>query len=102
MPDEFLRCPRCSSDDFFRSRSRSWKEKAFRTLLPLRMYRCHACDWRGLRMSVESRQRWRRSAVRWIGPTVIALLVASLFAFFVMDGARQIQSAARSHAAAKK
>ena len=102
MGDQFLICPRCSSQNFYRSRSRSIREKIARAILPFRYYRCHDCGWRGLRSSVESRQQWRTKVLRWVGPSVIALLLMALMAFFVFDGARQIQSAARTHSAKKK
>lgn len=42
-------CPSCNSSRVYKSRSRGTFERALHTLLPLHYYRCHACNWRGLR-----------------------------------------------------
>src|SRR5689334_21405254 len=46
------RCPRCTSKNVHRSRSRRGLEGALRTLTPLRAFKCGACHWRGLRVPV--------------------------------------------------
>ena len=44
-----MTCPSCKSSRVYRSRARSVFEKVMHALLPVHYYRCHVCNWRGLR-----------------------------------------------------
>ena len=46
-----LRCPQCGSPRMHRSRSRDRRERRLRFYLPVRYYRCHACNHRVLRVT---------------------------------------------------
>ncbi len=49
-------CPSCKSSRVYRSRSKTVSEKAIRAVLPVHYFRCHECNWRGMRV--------RRKALR--------------------------------------
>jgi len=44
-----MNCPSCKSSRVYRSKARSTMEKSMHAVLPIRYYRCHACNWRGMR-----------------------------------------------------
>jgi len=46
-----VRCPQCNSSRMHRSRSRNRRERRLRFFLPVRYYRCHACNHRVLRVT---------------------------------------------------
>lgn len=46
-----MRCRKCGSTRMHRSRSRNYRERRLRFLLPARHYRCHACNYRVLRVT---------------------------------------------------
>lgn len=43
-------CPVClATDRIYRSRARNWFERLINSSRILSMYRCHECNWRGIR-----------------------------------------------------
>ena len=42
-----MTCPRCGAHDVYRSRVRSLPQRVKKSLSHQRLFRCHACDWRG-------------------------------------------------------
>ena len=40
-------CPKCGKYKLYRSHSRNRTEKLLKSILPIRTYRCHNCNWRG-------------------------------------------------------
>jgi hypothetical protein len=40
-------CPKCGKYELHRSHGRNWFEKAVKKFSPFKVYRCHACSWRG-------------------------------------------------------
>ncbi len=46
-----MRYPQRNSNRVYRSRSRTRRERRVRFFLPLRFYRCHACNHRMLRIT---------------------------------------------------
>jgi hypothetical protein len=66
-----MQCPSCKGSRVFRSRSRTPAEKILHTVLPVRHYRCHDCNWRGIRV--------HRRTLR-----VTLLLVVGLIAGFLV------------------
>jgi hypothetical protein len=48
-----MRCPSCEADSVYLSRFRSFKEAFLANVLPLEFRRCHACNRRSLRPSLQ-------------------------------------------------
>jgi len=40
-------CPKCGETRLYRSHARNGVEQLIRRFLPLKLYRCHDCQWRG-------------------------------------------------------
>lgn len=73
------RC-QCGSDQIFASRFRSRREWLIRYFLPIRYYRCRACNWRGPRVNSVSLKAWGRRLLTKALPVVLllGLLIAAL------------------------
>lgn len=40
-------CPRCGEYNLYRSHSKNFIERGIKSVLPVKTYRCHNCNWRG-------------------------------------------------------
>jgi hypothetical protein len=82
--------PECGSEDVFRSRTRSRKERIFRSIFPVHYYRCTACHWRRPVVNAQSRRDW---GMRWMLKVLQILLAIALlgsFFFLAQEGARRV------------
>jgi predicted RNA-binding Zn-ribbon protein involved in translation (DUF1610 family) len=69
-------CPKCHSEEFYRSRTRTFFEKLVKVLTPGLFFRCRACGWRGLRVNSESWLSWRARFLNRYAPVLVfAILV---------------------------
>ena len=71
-------CPKCRSEEFYRSRTRNRWEKAVKAATPLLYFRCRACGWRGPRLNVESWYSWRRRFFNLYAPVLVLVLLVWL------------------------
>lgn len=68
-------CPECGElKDVQRSHSRGTVEKILKRVTPLRVYRCHVCNWRGWSLG-----GWGHLPVRSYRTAVLVFLTAILF-----------------------
>jgi hypothetical protein len=77
-PATLPRCPRCGSVAQ-PSRSRHHLEQALRIVLPVQLFRCHSCRWRGVRATRSTLAFWgRRILMALPALGAVAALVAIL------------------------
>jgi len=78
MPDPVSpsKCPKCGSEEFYRSRTRSRLEKVIKIVAPVLYFRCRGCGFRGARVNTESWLSWRSRFLESYAPVlVLAVLV---------------------------
>ena len=68
-----MTCPSCGNSNIYRSHSRHPLEKTLRAVLPVHYYRCHDCDWRGMKTDL----KWRKLS-KYLISVLYVLLVAGL------------------------
>jgi ssDNA-binding Zn-finger/Zn-ribbon topoisomerase 1 len=74
-------CPVCgSSDQVYRSRARNNFEKMINDTKILSMYRCHNCNWRGIRFRKIKFQIKFTNVVRFI----ILIFISYFFVLFIL------------------
>ena len=83
-------CPRCGSEELYRSRTRTAGERALRTLLPFHYYRCLGCGWRRPLVNAASWADWRSRIYRVVAPVLLGLLLAAGFLYLAFEGSRQV------------
>jgi hypothetical protein len=73
-------CPKCEEFTLHRSHSQNALEQVIKTLLPLRPYRCSACQWRGWRL----RERGTVNKSKALKTFIFYLSVFLLSLFFAL------------------
>ena len=71
-----MHCPNCKSHNLARSRTKTVIEKANRTILGNKYYRCVNCKWRGT-IRHKTRFRWERALLIAVYLIVLAFVVRS-------------------------
>ena len=83
-------CPVCGSEDVFRSRTRSRRERVVRSIFPVHYYRCTACNWRKPIVNSQSRRDWGMRLMFKFLQILLALALLGSFFFLAQEGARKI------------
>lgn len=74
-------CLQCGNY-LYRSHSRNLREKLIRTFSPLKMYRCHECNWRGWHSP--SKPKVVEPTSKKLLPILLSLLVTLLITLLAM------------------
>jgi len=83
-------CPACGSDELYRSRTKTRRERMLRFVLPFHYYRCVSCGWRKPLMNLESWRDWRRRILMRLIPILVGLLLAGGFLYLAFEGSREV------------
>ncbi|MFH1943075.1 MAG: hypothetical protein ABIL68_13310 [bacterium] len=67
-------CPKCGEYGLYRSHSKNIIEQTIKRTFPLKIYRCHACDWRGLLS--KRRMSGKQSVIKSLAFYIVIILVA--------------------------
>ncbi|MGH9441687.1 MAG: hypothetical protein ACRD16_05390 [Thermoanaerobaculia bacterium] len=83
-------CPKCGSEELYRSRTRTRFERVARLLLPVHYYRCLGCGWRRSLATAEGWRDWRSRISRRVLPVLLGVLLVSGFLYLGFEGSRQV------------
>ena len=76
-------CPKCGKYELHRSHARNWFEKAIKKLHLFKVYRCHACNWRG-RFRTKSKKGWKfklKAILFYVVLIAVCYMIAKYFVF---------------------
>ena len=45
-----MKCPRCESNRVYHSRAKTFGDRVVKRVIPVKIYRCHDCNWRKARL----------------------------------------------------
>lgn len=78
-------CPKCGEYNLYRSHSKNVVERSLKSLLPLKIYRCHNCSWRGwLNKKRASKKATLKMLIFYGVVGILALIVALMLKGFLM------------------
>jgi predicted RNA-binding Zn-ribbon protein involved in translation (DUF1610 family) len=95
-------CPKCGSDELYRSRTKTRSERLLRWIFPLHYYRCVACGWRKPLVNMASWRDWRRRLATRIAPVLLGLLLVGGFLYLAFEGSREVLKPTATHSGRKR